>query len=103
MEINLKYIDPSYIIRSTPANPSDSIYCARLGTNAVHAAMAGKTQLLIGLVNNHMVYIPTHTAISRRNRVDPESSLWRDVVGATGQPALMVNKKPVQSIVADVK
>lgn len=95
MEINLKYIDPSYIIRSTPANPSDSIYCARLGTNAVHAAMAGKTQLLIGLVNNHMVYIPTHTAISRRNRVDPESSLWRDVVGATGQPALMVNKKPV--------
>jgi len=90
-EINIKYIDPSYIIRSAPANPNDSIYCARLGTNAAHAAMAGKTGLLMGLINNHLVHIPIKTAVSKRNSVDPESSLWRDVVECTGQPPLMVN------------
>ncbi|MFW5960369.1 MAG: ATP-dependent 6-phosphofructokinase [Chitinivibrionales bacterium] len=89
--INLKYIDPGYIIRGAPANPADSLYCARLGTNAVHAAMAGKTQLLMSLFNNHYVHIPMEMAISRKNMVDPESSMWRDVVEATGQPALMKN------------
>lgn len=88
LEINLKYIDPSYIIRSTPANPSDSIYCNRLGNNAVHAAMAGKTKMLVSLINNTFVHIPMALAVQKRNRVDPESSLWRDVVQATGQPAL---------------
>jgi len=88
IEINLKYIDPSYIIRSTPANPSDSIYCNRLGNNAVHAAMAGKTKMLVSLINNTFVHIPMALAVQKRNRVDPESSLWRDVVQATGQPAL---------------
>jgi 6-phosphofructokinase 1 len=88
IEISLKYIDPSYIIRSAPANPSDSIYCARLGTNAVHAAMCGKSLILIGLVNGCFVHVPMTTAVSRRNRVDPESPLWRDVIEATGQPVL---------------
>ena len=91
IEINLKYIDPSYIIRSTPSNPSDSIYCTRLGTNAVHAAMAGKTKTLISLINNTFVHVPMALAVSRRNRIDPESELWRDVVQTTGQPALMKN------------
>ncbi len=90
-EINLKYIDPSYIIRSAPANPNDSLYCARLGNNAAHAAMAGKTKMLIGRINYHFVHVPTALAVSKRNRVDPESSLWRDVVDACGQPALMKN------------
>ena len=90
-EINLKYIDPSYIIRSAPANPIDAVYCARLGSNAVHAAMSGRTACLVGLVNNRFVHVPMHVAVSRRNRVDPESPLWRDVVEATGQPALMKN------------
>jgi 6-phosphofructokinase 1 len=88
IEINLKYIDPSYIIRSTPAIPSDSIYCNRLGNNAVHAAMAGKTKMLVSLINNTFVHIPMALAVQKRNRVDPESALWRDVVQATGQPAL---------------
>jgi 6-phosphofructokinase 1 len=92
-EINMKYIDPSYIIRSAPANPNDSIYCARLGTNAVHAAMAGKTGVLIGQVNNNLVHIPIATAVAGRNFVNPEGSLWRDVVEATGQPPLMVNQQ----------
>jgi 6-phosphofructokinase 1 len=89
--INLKYIDPSYIIRSTPANPNDSIYCTRLGTNAVHAAMAGKTKVLISLINNTFVHVPMDLAVEKRNRIDPESPLWRDVIQATGQPALMKN------------
>jgi 6-phosphofructokinase 1 len=90
-EINLKYIDPSYIIRSAPANPHDSIYCARLGTNAVHAAMAGRTAVLLGLVHNRMVHIPIHLAVATRNKIDPDSALWRNVVEATGQPLLMKN------------
>jgi 6-phosphofructokinase 1 len=92
IEINLKYIDPSYIIRSSPANPADSIYCERLGNAAVHAAMAGKTRLIIGLVNNEFVHLPIKAVIQSRNRVDPEGNLWRDTLDATHQPALMVNQ-----------
>jgi len=90
-EINLKYIDPSYIIRSAPANPYDSIYCERLGTNAVHAAMAGRTGVLVGLVHNRLVHIPIRLAVSKKNRIDPDSELWRNVIEATGQPLLMKN------------
>ncbi|MBN1306830.1 MAG: ATP-dependent 6-phosphofructokinase [Chitinispirillaceae bacterium] len=91
IEINLKYIDPSYIIRSTPANPNDSIYCTRLGNNAAHAAMAGKTGALVSLINNTFVHVPMDLAVAKRNRIDPESPLWRDVIQATGQPALLKN------------
>jgi 6-phosphofructokinase 1 len=91
IDINLKYIDPSYIIRSTVACSSDSIYCDRLGNAAVHAAMAGKTKLIIGLVNNEFVHLPIKVCVSRRNHVDPESSLWRDTLDATHQPILMTN------------
>ncbi len=90
-EVSVKYIDPSYIIRSKPANSGDSIYCARLGTNAVHAAMAGKTKVLISLVNNTFVHLPIRLAVSKRNRVDPDGSLWRDVIETTGQPVSMKN------------
>jgi 6-phosphofructokinase 1 len=92
MEVNLKYIDPSYIIRSAPANPSDSIYCERLGNAAVHAAMAGKTKLIIGLVHNEFVHLPTKAVIAHRSHVDPEGNLWRDTLDATHQPVLMVNQ-----------
>ncbi len=93
MHINLKYIDPSYQIRSAPAAPIDSIYCERLGNNAVHAAMAGKTKLLIGLVHNKFVHLPIKVATSKKNYVDPEGSLWRDCLDATSQPILMVNDR----------
>jgi 6-phosphofructokinase 1 len=92
IEINLKYIDPSYAIRSAPANPGDSIYCERLGNAAVHAAMAGKTKMIIGLVNNEFVHLPVSLVINHRSKVDPESSLWRDTLDATHQPAMMVNQ-----------
>ena len=89
IDVSVKYIDPSYIIRSAPANPVDAIYCARLGSNAVHAAMAGRTGCIVSLVNNRLVHIPIAVTTSRRNRVDPESPLWRDVVMSTGQPLVM--------------
>jgi 6-phosphofructokinase 1 len=91
IEINLKYIDPSYLIRSTKANPNDSIFCTRLGTDAVHAAMAGKTDLVVSLIHDRYVHVPIELVVSRRNRIDPESSFWRNVIEATGQPALMKN------------
>ncbi|MDF3067976.1 MAG: Pyrophosphate--fructose 6-phosphate 1-phosphotransferase, alpha subunit [Polyangiaceae bacterium] len=91
IEIAMKYIDPSYMIRSMPACASDSIYCARLGSNAVHAAMTGRTACLVGRVNNRLVHVPIGAAADRRNRVDPEGALWRDVVNDTGQPLVMTN------------
>lgn len=91
-EISMKYIDPSYMIRSLPACAGDSIYCARLGANAVHAAMTGRTACVVGRVNNRLVHVPIGAASSQRNRVDPEGPLWRDVVQDTGQPSLMLNE-----------
>lgn len=88
-EISIKYIDPSYMIRSAPANYTDSIYCERLGNNAVHAAMAGKTRVVIGMVNNEFVHLPTPVVVARRSKVDPEGSLYRDAIDATGQPLSM--------------
>ncbi|MBE6344304.1 MAG: ATP-dependent 6-phosphofructokinase [Spirochaetaceae bacterium] len=93
IHINLKYIDPSYQIRSAPAAPTDSIYCERLGNNAVHAAMAGKTKLVIGLVHDKYVHLPIRLVTARRHKVNPEGSMWRDALDATGQPILMVNDK----------
>jgi len=90
-EVNIKYIDPSYIIRSAPANANDSIYCARLGGNAVHAAMSGRTGLIISLLHDRFVHVPMRMAVTTRNCVDPEGRLWRDVVEATGQAQLMKN------------
>jgi 6-phosphofructokinase 1 len=89
--MSLKYIDPSYIIRSAPANPNDSIYCSRLGAHAAHAAMAGKTQALVSLVNNKYVHLPIKVAVAERNRINLEGSLWRDVLENTRQPASMRN------------
>ncbi|MGP1587045.1 MAG: ATP-dependent 6-phosphofructokinase [Treponemataceae bacterium] len=91
IHINLKYIDPSYQIRSAMANPSDSIYCSRLGNNAVHAAMAGKTKIVIGLVHDRYVHIPIRLVTASRNKVNPDGSLWRDTIDATRQPLLMKN------------
>lgn len=91
IHINLKYVDPSYQVRSSVTNANDSIYCERLGNNAVHAAMAGKTKMVVGLVNNKYVHLPIEVVTRKRNRVDPEGALWRDALDALTQPILMVN------------
>lgn len=106
--INLKYIDPGYQIRAAVTTASDSIYCERLGNNAVHAAMAGKTKMVVGLVHDKFVHIPISMATAHRNVVDPEGALWRDTLDATGQPILMVNdiasaKERMLKVVADAK
>jgi 6-phosphofructokinase 1 len=85
-EVNLKYIDPSYVIRSVPANPYDSVYCIRLAHAAVHAAMAGRTEMVVGRWHGRFVHIPIALAISSRNQVDPEGDLWMSVLEATNQP-----------------
>jgi 6-phosphofructokinase 1 len=86
VEANLKYIDPSYIIRSVPANPYDSVYCIRLAHAAVHAAMAGRTEMVVGRWRGRFVHVPIALAISARNQVDPDGDLWQSVLEATGQP-----------------
>ena len=91
MEVTLKYIDPSYIIRSSPASPTDAVYCSRLGGNAVHAAMTGKTKVVIGLINNTFVHVPMKQVVAFRKKIDPESPMWRDVLEATTQPIIMRN------------
>ncbi len=90
MEINLKYIDPSYMIRSVPANAADSMYCGALGQYAVHAGMAGKTGMLVGLMKDEYVHIPLRI-IRSGNRVDPGGNIWMRVLEATGQPPSMRN------------
>ncbi|MDR2352388.1 MAG: ATP-dependent 6-phosphofructokinase [Deltaproteobacteria bacterium] len=87
-ELNLKYIDPSYIIRSAPANSTDQVFCSFLGQKAAHAAMAGKTDCLIGQWNDHFVHIPISMAIAKRKKVDPMGELWNSVLERTGQPSL---------------
>jgi 6-phosphofructokinase 1 len=88
LELNLKYIDPSYAIRSVEANPFDSVYCIRLAQNAVHAAMAGRTNMVVGRWRGRYVHIPMALAVSRRNEVCPDGDLWLSVLEATGQPAV---------------
>jgi 6-phosphofructokinase 1 len=87
-EINLKYMDPSYFIRSQPANATDRVYCLFLGQKAVHAAMAGKTNILIGQWNNNYVHVPIKEAVASRKKVHPGGVLWRSVLESTGQPPL---------------
>lgn len=85
-ETSVKYIDPSYIIRSVPANAYDSVYCMCLGHEAVHAAMAGKTEMLVGQVHRRMVHIPMQVVTTGRKKLSANHSMWRLVLETTGQP-----------------
>jgi 6-phosphofructokinase 1 len=88
IEVNLKYIDPSYMIRSMPANYNDRIYCGFLGQNAVHAGMAGKTAMLVSRWHGHFVHVPIKATVGKTKEVDLDSPLWRSVLESTGQPPL---------------
>jgi len=87
----IKYIDPSYIIRSAPANANDSKFCNLLAQNAVHAALAGKTDFVVGFWNNQFTLLPISMAVANRKKIDIESELWWNVLEATGQPISMKN------------
>jgi len=86
--INLKYIDPSYIIRSLPANSNDHAFCNFLGRDAVHAGMAGKSRLIIGYWNDRFVHIPLKLCAGKRKQIQPRSKLWASVLESTGQGEL---------------
>ncbi len=88
IEVNIKYIDPSYIIRSIPANPNDSVLCLLLGHNAVHAGMTGRTNMAVATWNGGFTYLPIPLATSKRKKIDPGGFLWSSVVSSTGQPDL---------------
>jgi 6-phosphofructokinase 1 len=86
--LNIKYIDPSYMIRSLPANANDSVFCGFLGRDAVHAGMTGRTKLVIGHWNNHFVHLPMVATVGKRKQVRPQGKLWTTVLESTGQPSL---------------
>jgi len=88
---SLKYIDPSYIIRSAPANPQDSKFCLQLAQHAVHAAMVGKTGFVVGNRSGMFTLLPIPIAVKQRKKIDLQSELWFNVLEATGQPATMKN------------
>ncbi|MCP3926019.1 MAG: ATP-dependent 6-phosphofructokinase [Desulfobacterales bacterium] len=88
IQISIKYIDPSYMIRSVPANTNDHIYCSFLGRDAVHAGMAGKTGMIIGYYNDKFVHIPLKAIAGKRKQVNPSGKLWHSVLESTGQGSL---------------
>jgi 6-phosphofructokinase 1 len=90
MEINLKYIDPSYTIRSQPANPHDAALCLLFGQNAVHAGMAGRTGMVVGFWNHQFTHVPIPLAVSTRKKIDPRGWLWNSVLASTRQPQKMI-------------
>lgn len=86
--MSLKYIDPSYIIRSLPANANDNVFCNFLGRDAVHGAMTGRTRFIIGFWNDSFVHVPLSASAGRRKQVDPRGKLWLSILAATGQGSL---------------
>jgi len=85
IQVTIKYIDPSYIIRSVPANPDDALFCTILGQYAVHAAMAGRTGMVIGQWNHFFAHLPIKAVIQERKTVNRNGSIWSSVIQATGQ------------------
>lgn len=88
VELTLKYIDPSYMIRSRDANAIDSEYCLALGQHAVHAGIAGRTGVMVGYWNQYFTHVPIALATGNRKQIDPQGALWQRVLGATGQSKL---------------
>jgi 6-phosphofructokinase 1 len=96
LPITVKYIDPSYMIRSVPANASDSIFCDALARQAVHAAMAGKTGIAIGRWHGVFTHVPLPVTTSYRKRIDPDRTTWLAVTETTGQPRLFGGRRTMR-------
>ena len=84
--VELKYFDPSYLIRSIPANVYDRYLADQMARHGVHAAMAGKTDLVIGKVGNRGVHVPISAVVSQTKAIDVSSDMWQAVLQTTGQP-----------------
>jgi 6-phosphofructokinase 1 len=87
ISVVIRYFDPSYQIRSRPANSEDALLCDLFARHAVHAAMAGKTGLVIGFLHERFIHVPIELLATHTKRLDPASGWWRSVLAATGQPA----------------
>jgi 6-phosphofructokinase 1 len=85
----IKYIDPSYIIRSCSPTPNDSIFCSQLAQMAVHAGMSGRTGMVVGYLNGQFIHIPMKLATSKRKKIDINGQLWLSVLEETGQPPVI--------------
>jgi len=94
LEHTIKFIDPSYIIRSVPANANDRVYCGFLGQNAVHAAMAGKTGMVVSLLQSRFVHVPLEMVTMARKKLNIEADYWRAVIESTGQESRTVHDLP---------
>jgi 6-phosphofructokinase 1 len=94
MEATLKFIDPSYIIRSVSANANDRVYCGFLGQHAVHAAMAGKTGMVVSRLQSRFVHVPLEMVTMKRKKLNIEADYWRAVIESTGQEAMTVHSMP---------
>jgi 6-phosphofructokinase 1 len=87
--ITLKYIDPSYTIRSVPTTAHDAAFCLLLGQSAVHAGLAGRTNMVVSFWNHQFTHVPISLAVSARKKIDPDGALWSSVIASTGQPTAM--------------
>lgn len=96
MTINLKYIDPTYMIRAIPSNASDNVYCTLLAQSAVHGAMAGYTGFTVGPVNSRHCYIPFYRIIESQNHVVITDRMWARLLSSTNQPSFMTEKVVIE-------
>jgi len=87
LPMTLRYFDPGYQIRSRPANGEDAALCDQFARQAVHAAMAGKTGLVIGFLHGLFIHVPTSLIVSRKKQLELDSLLWQAVLSATRQRA----------------
>jgi 6-phosphofructokinase 1 len=85
MDIALRYFDPSYSIRSVPARGTDAIFCYQLAENAAHAAMAGRTDIVVGSTAGVFTHVPISYATSERKKLDVDGALWHAVLSSTRQ------------------
>lgn len=95
IEVTLKYIDPTYMIRTVPAMPSDQIMCGHLASSAVHGAMAGFTGFTAGHVQSSVAMIPLSEISGKKNKVNLSNRSWQRVLGATDQPSFLNDLPPV--------
>ncbi|XP_074592421.1 ATP-dependent 6-phosphofructokinase 6-like [Curcuma longa] len=101
MVINLKYIDPTYMIRAIPSNASDNVYCTLLAQSAVHGAMAGYTGFTVGLVNGRHTYIPFERVTETGNKVVITDRMWARLLSSTNQPSFLSSKDVEEADTAD--
>nr|AIE47276.1 phosphofructokinase [Hevea brasiliensis] len=102
MTINLKYIDPTYMIRAIPSNASDNVYCTLLAQSVLHGAMAGYTGFTSGLVNGRQTYIPFYRIIEKQNKVVITDRMWARLLSSTNQPSFWSAKDCIEDKKEDI-